>query len=562
LEGTTLESNGQGACILGWGGYIPLRRFEVTELARRREKSKIDYYRFGLWAEEKAIPGIDEDTITLGWEAARNAVRRAEIDCKKIEASFFGKESGPYAVGSSGLCVASFFESCQRLKHVADLELACNSGMEALNVCRNYVESGDITYGLATGADISGGAEGDPLEILVGCGSGAFIVGMNNGRKDAAAEIVDVVGNAGLEQDFWRREGQPNPAHFGEATKRAYMHRVLTSARKMLKEHDVTLNHFRWITCHSPYAKLVEQTFRPVSVIQTFLHPKELTEELKKEMKENPEAVVKRADAFSYVNKYYKKFVLDSLEILTLSEAERKEKIHPTLLSRWVGNSYAGNTPLNLANILDTAAPGEDILAISYGSWAASLATWIRTLPGIERKRSLAPTIKDLLERKKKLDWKDYYWLKIRRIREYLRMGRPPKRVIGEIKPLNGKRIKIQLCHGCNRVYFPAKDFCVDEKCPGFNDVSLLENKFYPSRAILKSFTKGCRIKTYAIYQENKAIITDTYPPYLAEGVELEAIVRKIDEEGDKGQVRYGIAYRMPLHSPSTPETTDAHANV
>jgi hypothetical protein len=38
----------------------------------------------------------------------------------------------------------------------------------------------------------------------------------------------------------------------------------------------------------------------------------------------------------------------------------------------------------------------------------------------------------------------------------------------------------------------------------------------------------------------------------LTEGVELEAIVRKIDEEGDEGQVRYGIVYRVPLKTPVT----------
>ncbi|MEM3736881.1 MAG: hydroxymethylglutaryl-CoA synthase [Candidatus Bathyarchaeia archaeon] len=555
-----MGDNGRGACILGWGGYIPLRRFDITELVRRREKDKIDYYRHGLWAEEKAIPGLDEDTITIGWEAARNAVRRAEIDGRKIEASFFGRESGPYAVGSSGLQVAAFFESCEHLKHVADLELACNSGMEAVNICRSYVESGEINCGLAVGADISGGAEGDPLEILVGCGSGSFVIGKNGSKRDVAALIVDVVGNAGLEQDFWRREGQPNPAHFGETTKRAYMHRVLTSTRKMLEKHGITLNHFRWITCHSPYAKLVEQTFRPVSVIQTFLHPNEITEELRKEMKENPEVVVKRAEEFSYLNKYYKKFVLNSLKILTLSEAERKEKIHPTLLSRWVGNSYAGNTPLNLAHVLDMAEPGQDILAISYGSWAASLATWVRTLPGLDKKKGLAPSVKSLLERRKMLNWKDYYLIKIRRIREYLRMNRPPKRVIGEIQPLEGKKIKIQICHGCKRVYFPAKDLCIDEKCPGFNDTAILETKMYPSRAILKSFKKRCRVKTYKIYAESKAIITDTYPPYLVEGVELEAIVRKIDEEGDEGQVRYGIVYRAVMGAPAA--STNIKAGV
>jgi len=541
------KHNGSRVCILGWGGYIPLRRFRVEELVKRREnKNRIEYYTQGLWSEEKTVPGLDEDTITLGWEAGRNAVKRAEIDPKQIKASFFGKESGPYAVGSSGLYLAAFFGACENLQHVADLELACNSGMEAVSILTKYIGSGEIDYGLAVGSDISGGAVGDSLEILVGCGSGSFILGNDNHRSNAAAEIIDIVGDAGLEQDFWRREGQPDPTYFGSTTKRAYMRLVLGTCQKMLKKHDKTLHDFKWITGHSPYAKLVEQTFRPTAVIETFLHPEELTNEIKSEMRKNPEAFVKKAENFEYINKRHKKFVLDSLRVLTLSEQERKEKLHPTLLSRWIGNAYAGNTPLNLSNVLDMAEPGEDILAISYGSWAASLATWVRTKKGIKGKKNLAPTIQDYLQRKKILTWKDYYVIKIRRLREYLHLSRGPKRVIGEIKPLNEGKIRVQICHGCQRVYFPAKEYCIDEDCPGFSDISRLEIKLYPKRATLKSFEKGCRFKNYTVFTENKAIITDTYPPHLVEGTELEAIIRKIDEEGDKGQVRYGIVYRVP----------------
>jgi hydroxymethylglutaryl-CoA synthase len=526
--------------IIGHGGYVPLRRYEVKFLARRRNKKLVDYYVKGLWCEEKAVPGLDEDATTLGYEAARNALRRAGINAKELGAVYLGSESQPYAVGSSALQIASFLGT--RDMHVSDLELACNSGMEALNLCDALVKSGKIDYGLAIGADFSQGAEGDPLEILTGAGAGAFIVG----SSDPIAEILDSVPCSSFTLDFWRRDGQPTPTHHGKTTKRVYMMHVLGACTKFLEKHKLSLNQFDWITAHSPYAKLVEQTFRPVSVIKTFLDPSELTEKLKMEMKENPERVVKRAESFRYINENVKKFVLRSLEHLTLSEEERREKIHPTLLSKRVANSYAGNTPLNLVYILEMAKPRENILAISYGSGAASLATWIKTLPGIRKRNRIGPKVGDYLNRSKMLGWRDFCGIKIRRVKEFL--GRRPKRVVGKIEPIGNDSFEVQLCHGCRRVYFPPHDFCLDERCRGFNKPAMLEQIFLPKRGELKWFKKGSRKNTYEIFLEDKVIITDTYPPFLKKGVELEAIIRKVDEEGDGGPIMYAPAYRVPVN--------------
>ena len=38
---------------------------------------------------EKSVPGIDEDTVTISVEAARSAIKRAEIDPQKIGAIYF-----------------------------------------------------------------------------------------------------------------------------------------------------------------------------------------------------------------------------------------------------------------------------------------------------------------------------------------------------------------------------------------------------------------------------------------------------------------------------------------
>ncbi len=61
----------------------------------------------GFPVKEKAVAGLDEDVITMSIEAARNALKRAEISAQELRAVWVGSESHPpYAVKPSGTVVA------------------------------------------------------------------------------------------------------------------------------------------------------------------------------------------------------------------------------------------------------------------------------------------------------------------------------------------------------------------------------------------------------------------------------------------------------------------------
>ncbi|NTW44709.1 MAG: hypothetical protein HGB14_09830, partial [Anaerolineaceae bacterium] len=58
--------------IVGYGVYIPRYRLPATEVAKLWKAGDEE----GLPVIEKAVPGLDEDTITISIEAARNALKR------------------------------------------------------------------------------------------------------------------------------------------------------------------------------------------------------------------------------------------------------------------------------------------------------------------------------------------------------------------------------------------------------------------------------------------------------------------------------------------------------
>ena len=85
----------------GYGAYVPRYRISAKEIARVWAGGKA-----ALPIKEKAVPGMDEDVITMSIEAARNALARAEIHAHQLRAVWVGSESHPYAVKPTSTVVA------------------------------------------------------------------------------------------------------------------------------------------------------------------------------------------------------------------------------------------------------------------------------------------------------------------------------------------------------------------------------------------------------------------------------------------------------------------------
>src|SRR5512137_679080 len=105
--------------IVGYGAYVPRFRLPAREVARVWVDSS-----GGLPVKEKAVAGLDEDTVTMSIEAARNALARARIDPSEIRAVWVGSESHPYAVKPSSTIVAEAIGATPGIQ-AADLEFAC-----------------------------------------------------------------------------------------------------------------------------------------------------------------------------------------------------------------------------------------------------------------------------------------------------------------------------------------------------------------------------------------------------------------------------------------------------
>jgi len=326
--------------IVGYGAYLPRYRIKVEVIARQWGADPEAVTR-GLQLYEKTVPGQDEDTITISVEAAKNALRRAQIDPKEIGAVYIGSESHPYAVKPSATILIDALGIGPHV-HVASYEFACKAGTEAMYVAYSHVKSGEMNYALGVGADTSQGAPGDALEYSASAGGAAFIMG----RDKVVAEILHTHSYTSDTPDFWRREGEDYPRHGGRFTgDPAYFKHIMGAAKALLEKARMSPKDFRFAVFHMPNGKF-------------------------------PMEVGKRL-GFT------------------------KEQIETGWLVPWMGNTYSGSSPTALTAVLDVARPGDLIFMVSFGSGAGSDGFIYRVTDEIKNVQDRAPRVHQMLDEKK-----------------------------------------------------------------------------------------------------------------------------------------------------------------
>ena len=340
--GLMRANNGTG--IVGYGAYVPRYRLPAKEIARVWTGGA-----GSLPIVEKAVPGPDEDTLTIALEAARNALARAQIDPQAIGAVWVGSESHPYAVKPTSTIVAEAIGATPNTQ-AGDWEFACKAGTEAMQAGIGFVAGGMSAYVLAIGADTAQGRPGDALEYTAAAGGAAYIIGAADNSLATFEASYSFVTDT---PDFWRRPGAHYPSHGHRFTgEPAYFHHVTAAAKTLLAELGRRAQDYAYVVFHQPNAKFPERA----------------------------------GDLLGF----------------------EKEQWETGLVCPMIGNTYSGSAMLGLTAILDEASPGDRILCVSFGSGAGSDAFSLVVTARIDGKAQLAPTTQAYIQRRTEIDYATY----------------------------------------------------------------------------------------------------------------------------------------------------------
>jgi hydroxymethylglutaryl-CoA synthase len=340
----TLLKTNKPVGIVGYGAYVPRYRLPAREVARIWTGGK-----GGLPIKEKAVPGLDEDVITMSIEAARNAMARAQIDPVDLRAVWVGSESHPYAVKPSSTLVAEAIGAVPNTQ-AADWEFACKAGTEALVAAMGLVGSGMAHYAMAIGMDTAQGKPGDALEYTAGAGGAAYIVGP---AEESLAVINASYSYVTDTPDFWRREYQRYPEHGLRFTgEPAYFKHISEAATALMQALGSRPSDYKWAVFHQPNTKF----------------PQKVAGQL----------------GFSM------------------------EQIAPGMLVPVIGNTYAGAAMIGLTAVLDVAKPGDRILMVSFGSGAGSDAFDLLVTDKLVERCGRATKTQEYIARRTEIDYATY----------------------------------------------------------------------------------------------------------------------------------------------------------
>jgi hydroxymethylglutaryl-CoA synthase len=216
--------------------------------------------------------------------------------------------------------------------HCADLEFACKAGTAGMQIVDSMVRAGQVTYGMAIGADTAQGRPGDALEYTAAAGAAAVILGPEK-AKNALCRIDATLSFTTDTPDFWRANGERYPQHAGRYTgEPAYFRHVEEALMGIVEITKVNLSDIDHVVLHMPNAKF------PAKVAKKF--------------KLTPEQM-----ALGFIVEH-------------------------------IGNTYSACSLLGLVSVLQQAKKNERVLLVSYGSGAGSdafLMTMLRD--GVELPR-------------------------------------------------------------------------------------------------------------------------------------------------------------------------------
>ena len=331
--------------IVSYGFYIPKYRIKTEEIAKVWGKNPEDVKK-SLLIEEKAVAGIDEDSLTMAFESASSALSTVDIDRSKIKVVLFGSETHPYAVNPASTILAEFL-GIEKNYLAYDTEFACKAATGALISAQGLIKSGYSDYALVTGSDKGMGKTHDVLEYTAASGAVSLLLG----KDDLILEILDFESFSSDTPDFWRREGMRYPSHGGRFTgKPSYFYHIEEASKSLFKKTNLSPKNFAYGVFHMPNGKF------PVQVAKSL--------------------------GFSY------------------------SQIQDSLTVNYLGNSYTASALMGLMAVLEKAKPGDLIFLCSYGSGAGADSFVLRVTKNLsgKRRKDFTKVIRD----KKYIDYPTY----------------------------------------------------------------------------------------------------------------------------------------------------------
>ena len=168
--------------IRGYGTYLPLYRIERATIAEQHGD--------GGGRGETAVPAHDEDVVTLGVAAAKNALAHAALEGTSLGGVYTASTSDRFDERGVAPHIATAIGAGDRTR-AADFQGSTRAGTTALIAGRDAVLAGTEPV-LVVATDLLRAAPGTDAERTAGAGAAALVLGRASGATDDAGPVATV----------------------------------------------------------------------------------------------------------------------------------------------------------------------------------------------------------------------------------------------------------------------------------------------------------------------------------------------------------------------------------
>ncbi|UHQ96303.1 hypothetical protein [Natrinema halophilum] len=174
--------------IRGYGTYIPVYRIERETIATQHG----DYPSSG----EVSVPASDEGIVSLGVNAASNALEHAAVEAADLDAVFAATMSDPFderGVASN----VGYAVGIDPQTRIADFEGSQRAAVDAILAGRDAIEADRAKTVLVVATDIRRATAGSSAEQTAGAGAAAVVLDADGDVASLDGAAVNTTGFVG-----------------------------------------------------------------------------------------------------------------------------------------------------------------------------------------------------------------------------------------------------------------------------------------------------------------------------------------------------------------------------
>ncbi len=337
--------------------YTPQTYVSLDALAERHGIDPAKFSR-GIGQEKIALPGPDEDIVTMAAEAVMPIIER--VGSQGIDTVLFATETGIDQSKAAAIYVQRLVQLSPNCRCV-ELKQACYSATAALQLACSYVARKPDRKVLVIASDIARYDRDSSGEATQGAGAIAMLV-------SAQPKVQEVGAISGLFtediMDFWRPNHRRTPIFDGKASTLRYLNALVEAWKDYQANGGLPYDAFDRFCYHVPFSRMGEK-------------------------------------ANSHLAKANKM-------------PNAMEKVQPGLVyNRQVGNCYTASLYLAMLSQLENSdedLTGSTIGLFSYGSGASGEFFDTKVMPGY-RDHLFAEAHKRLIEDRIAVSYEDYVTL-------------------------------------------------------------------------------------------------------------------------------------------------------